>query len=220
MNGAIGRCLSFGLAIVALAGAPACATSESVAGMSLRDPHAQALVLAMDNDATRHANASAPECRTVTWTVVRPFEPGFIDSTGRLDVRACRTGIQCREFYVDIWQGHVSESAEWKGSGARGSAPRRSLPPLNFENIRARLPRSDVALLLVVAREDAAALLGNLKINPWFDTETRIWRAEPVRSKGGDLKCDRWAVDLRIGDVQVMRWTVDLSIDSVSRSTP
>jgi hypothetical protein len=120
----------------------------------------------------------------VAWTVVRPFEPGVFDTTGRLHVRSCRAGIPCRELYVDIWEGHVAERPEWKGS-AHGL----SLPPIDLESIRARLPRADAALLLVIAHENASALLGNLEMDPWFDTETRIWRAEPTRSEAGDLGC-------------------------------
>lgn len=226
MNGANTRCVRSVLAVVALAGAPACATCQAAAGGSSRDPHARALVLAMAQDANRHANGAASECRAVAWTVVRPVAPGVIDTTGQLQVQACRAGIPCREFYVDIREGHVADRPEWKGRAGRGSALGFSLPPLDLESIRAGLPRADAALLLVVAYEDATAragerspLLGNLKIDPWFDTETRIWRAEPARSEDRDLGCDRWAIDLRIGDVEVMRWTVDLSVDSVSRST-
>lgn len=213
MNDAVRSCLHYVLVVVALAGAPACARCETVAGRGSQDPHARALVLAMEHDATRHANAGASECGAVTWTVVRPVEPGVFDTTGRLHVRACRAGIPCRELYVDIWDSQVAERPEWKGS-AHGV----SLPPLDLESMRARLPRADGAVLLVVAHEDAPALLGNLKINPWFDVEARTWRAEPVRSKAGDLGCDRWNVDLRIGNVEVMRWTVDLAVGSVSRN--
>ncbi len=180
----------------------------------------------MAYDATHRARGAASECRAVSWEVVRPVAPGVIDSTGQLHVRVCRAGIPCREFYVDIWEGHVAERPEWKGNAGRGSALGFSLPPLDLESIGAGLPRADAALLLVVAHEDAGArggernpLLGDLKIDPWLDTETRIWRAEPARSEYGGLGCDRWAIDLRIGDVEVMRWTVDLSVNSVSRST-
>lgn len=168
----------------------------------------------MDHDATRHANVAVSKCRAVTWTVVRQVEPGVFDTTGQLNVRACRAGIPCREFYVDIWDSHVTERPEWK-SPAHGL----SLPPLDIESVRARLPRADAALLLVVAHENATALLGNLKIDPWFDSEMRIWRAEPARSEARDIGCNRWNIDLRIGGVEVTRWAVDLAVDSVSRNT-
>jgi hypothetical protein len=47
MSAAIREGLHFVLAVVALAGAPACARCETVAGRSLQDPHARALVLAV-----------------------------------------------------------------------------------------------------------------------------------------------------------------------------
>ncbi len=219
MNGAARHYVRSVLTIIALTGAPACARCEAVAGTSVRDPHARALVLAMEHDASRPGNSAASECRTVEWTVVRPVAPGYFDTTGRLHVRACRAGIPCREFYVEVRDGYVMDRPEWTGSAGGGSARPLSLPPLDLGSIRARVPRADAALLLVVMHEDSTALLGNLQLNPWFDTETRIWRAEPAGSEGGDLKCDRWMVDLRIGDVKILRWSVDLSAGSVSRST-
>ena len=214
MNAAIREGLHLVLVVVALAGAPACARCETVAGRSLQDPHARALVLAMAHGAGLQASAVESGCGAVEWTVVRPFSPGVFDSTGWLRVRACRIGTPCRDFYVDVWEGSVSDRPEWKQSARREGAP-RSLPPLDLERIRAR---SDAALLLVIADADPTALVGTFEVDPWFDTERRIWRAEPARSVDRDLGCDRWAVDFRIEDQQVKRWTVDVAVGSVSRS--
>jgi len=218
MNAAARDRSQFVLVIVALAGATACATTGTERARSPQDPHARALVLAMAHDASRQASAAGPGCGAVEWTIVRPYAPGVIDSTGWLRVRACRVGTPCRDFYVDVWKGSVSDRPEWKGGAGRGGAPRLSLPPVDLERVRARLPRSDAALLLVLAHEDPTALVGKLEIDPWFDTERRTWRAEPARYADEDLRCDRWMVDLRIEDSEVMRWTVDLAVGSVSRS--
>lgn len=182
-------------------------------------PHARAVVLAMVHEATRQVQVAPAiaDCRSATWTVVRPFAPGMVDSTGWLHVRMCREGSPCRELFVDVWEGQVSESPKW-GGRADGPERRLSPPSLDPKSIIPRLPGADAALFLVVSQDDSVEQPGTPKSDAWFDTDTRTWQVEPVGHVDGTQECARWVVVLRVGDLSTMRWSADLSAGSASRS--